>query len=172
MVKSVLQKCRFDFPPFNPDDIRLDSHHSSTTSVKRTTVPKPFYKVILKKNKVCRREAYNFGGSRSLRRRRRRRMRRRNWRQRICPALVGRRDDQIWFISSTKDWSPSTSCSGGLSVIAAIHHSNWTEIDGKDMQHSTLKSAIKCTLGKYGSVALLWHNAKVLVLLKVKCEIH
>ena len=24
----------------------------------------------------------------------------------------------------------------------------------------------------YGSVALLWHNAKVLALLKVKCEIH
>ena len=27
-------------------------------------------------------------------------------------------------------------------------------------------------LGDYGSIALLWHNAKVLALLKVKCEIH
>ena len=27
-------------------------------------------------------------------------------------------------------------------------------------------------LTKYGSVALLWHNAKVLALLKAKCKIH
>ena len=32
------------------------------------------------------------------------------------------------------------------------------------------KKSIK--IPKYGSVALLWHNAKVLALLKVKCEIH
>ena len=79
-------------------------------------------------------------------------------------------------------WWPRESMLWDSSMLSEFHTSLskvlilWNYVKVKQIYLFASKAKIiycfTFTHSKYGSVALLWHNAKVLALLKVKCEIH